>query len=659
MSKMFYQRLALTNIKKNGKTYFPYILTCICTIMMFYIMHFISVNDGLKRMSGGDSLRSILGLGTFVIGFFSVIFLFYTNSFLIKKRKKELGLYNILGMEKKHIAKVLFWETFFVALISMILGLLWGIAVSKLMFLALLKILNFKVPMGFFISTQSLIKTSILFGFVFLLTLINNLRQIHLAKPVELLKGGQFGEKEPKTKWVLTLVGVICLGSGYYIALTTESPIAALNMFFIAVILVMIGTYSLFTAGSITLLKLLRKNKKFYYKTNNFINVSGMIYRMKQNAVGLANICILSTTVLVMVSTTVSLYIGMEDLLRTRYPKDISLSAKNVSKEKTTAVDNMIKEAAEKNKVSIKNTVKYRSLPLAVIQDRNHFTDERNELKELNSLCFLEFIPLSDYIDMGGKSVSLEKNEVLIYAYRGEITDKSINILGNQYTIKEQLDYLPVDGIASAVVANGYFIVVPDDKTIEGIYQSSTEAANGMKDLSYYYAFDTDDGAEKEIALVKDINSRMKELSIGGYCEGLEESRESFFSVYGGLFFLGIFLGALFIMATVLIIYYKQISEGYDDKERFEIMQKVGMSKEEIKKSIGSQVLMVFFLPLVTAVIHIAFAFKVIVKLLAVLNLTNVALFVYCTIGTILVFGIFYAAVYFLTSRVYYRIVSQ
>ncbi|MEW8995755.1 FtsX-like permease family protein [Clostridium sp.] len=656
MSKMFYQKLAVNNIKKNGKTYFPYILTCISTIAMFYIMHFISVNDGLNSMSGGKELKIILNLGTYVIGFFSVVFLFYTNSFLIKRRKKELGLYNILGMEKKHIAKLLLWETIFVAIISMILGLISGIALSKLMFLVLLKILNFKVTMGFIISTKSIVITVILFGFIFILTLINNLRQIHLAKPVELLKGGQVGEKEPKTKWILTLIGILSLGAGYYIALTTEAPLAALNMFFLASILVMIGTWALFTAGSITLLKMLRKNKKFYYKTNHFINVSGMIYRMKQNAVGLANICILSTTVLVMLSTTVSLYIGMEDVLRTRYPRDISINAKNVSKEKAEVLNNMIKEQADKDNITLKNIVKYRSSSLPMLQDKNYFTDNGDYLDA--NIGFLEFIPLSEYNDLENKSITLKENEVLLYTYRGEIAEDSINILGNEFKIKERINSMTVDGIASSVVTNGYFIIVPDENTIEKIYASSTRADGKMEDLSYYFAFDTDDNAEKEIALTNEINNKIKQLSVDARCEGVEESRESFFSLYGGLFFLGIFLGALFIMATVLIIYYKQISEGYDDKERFEIMQKVGMSKEEIKKSIGNQVLMVFFLPLVTAIIHIAFAFKVIVKLLALLNLTNVTLFVICTAGTIFVFTIFYAIVYFLTSRVYYKIVS-
>lgn len=626
--------------------------------MMFYIMNFIFVNEGLNRMAGGTQLKSIFNYGIYITGFFSVIFLIYTNSFLIKRRKKELGLYNILGMDKRHVAKVLFWETIFLTLISMIIGLLWGITVSKLMFLVLLKILNFKVPTGFFISTQSLLKTAILFCAIFVLTLMYNLSQIHLSKPVELLKGGQIGEKEPKTRWFLTFIGILSLGTGYYLALTTESLLDALNMFFIATVLVMIGTYALFTTGSIALLKMLRKNKKFYYKTNHFVNVSGMIYRMRQNAVGLASICILSTTVLVMVSTTVSLYVCKEDVLRTRFPKDISINVENISKERVDILGNMIKEKADENNILMKNIVKYRYMPLAAIQNKNSFTDGHNESINSNNMCFLEFIPLNQYNDMENSCVSLKENEVLLYTYRGKITDNNINILGNEFKIKERISSLPASGIIPSAAANSYFIVVPDEKIIEKVYPSNGVFHGSKIDLSYYYAFDTDNSAEKEIKLTKEIDNEIKKISIDRRVEGLEESRESLFSFYGGLFFLGIFLGALFVMATVLIIYYKQISEGYDDKERFEIMQKVGMSKAEIKKSIGSQVLMVFFLPLVTAIIHIAFAFKVIVKLLVVLNLTNVKLFMLCTAGTIFVFAIFYAFIYYLTSRVYYRIVS-
>lgn len=658
MSKIFYAKLALINIKKNGKTYFPYMVAAISTIMMFYTMHFISINDGLNNMSGGDSLKIILGLGNYVIGLFSIIFLFYTNSFLIKRRKNEIGLYNILGMEKRHIARVMIWETFFVGISTIVIGLLSGILISKLMFLVLLKILTFEVPLGFFISKESIAITVILFGAIFILTLLNNLGQIHLSKPVELLRGGQVGEKEPKTKWIMTIIGVISLSAGYYIALTTESPLAAIYLFFVAVILVIIGTYSLFTAASIALLKILRKNNKFYYKTNNFINVSGMIYRMKQNAVGLSNICILSTCVLVMLSTTVSLYIGMEDVLRNRYPRDIAVRVDNVSDEMEEKLDNIIIKEAEKHNISIKDIIKYRSIEVPMFQKNNSFSLANRDIGNYSDISLLNIMPLESYNSQENKSINLEDNEVLLYAFRGEIKEDTLNILGNEFKVKEQLKDFNSEGILSAIAAKSYYIVVKDVETIEKLLFNVDIYGEKFENLSYFYAFNTEGDAENQINLINVLSNMISEASLSGYAEGLEESRGAFFSLYGGLFFLGLFLSFLFIMATVLIMYYKQVSEGYDDKQRFEIMQKVGLSKEEVKKSIKSQVLMVFFLPLLMAIIHIAFAFKVITKLLAVLNLTNVTLFALCTVGTILVFAVFYGIVYSLTARVYYKLVS-
>ena len=658
MRKFFYARLALTNIKKNGKTYYPYLLTCIGTIVMYYILHFISVNDGLEQMSGGTSLKNLLNFGTYVIAIFSVIFLFYTNSFLIKRRKKEFGLYNILGMEKKHIARMMVWETFFVSLISLIGGFVTGILASKIMFLLLLSILNFKIPFGFYISWDSILATVILFAIIFTLTLLNNLRQIHLAKPIELIKGGQTGEKEPKTKWILTMVGVLSLAGGYYIALTTESPLNALNLFFIAVVLVIIGTYSLFTAGTIAALKMLRKNKKFYYQTKHFISVSGMIYRMKQNAAGLASICILSTAVLVMLSTTVALYIGMEDQLRTRFPRDIALTAQNVSENVSKKIDSIISEEAKNHKITMENTIHYQYAEFPAKQNGNAFSKHSPSAGSMDKIAMLNVIPLSEYNRMEKQSFQLEENEVLLYTYRGEISQDTIEISGHAFQIKEHLDYLLTDGLASALLVDTYCLVVPDKQIIEKINTLMNENPNSLTDLSYYYGFDAEGKSEDEVALTNAIEKELKEIVKDGSVEGAEESKESFYALYGGLFFLGIFLGALFIMATVLIIYYKQISEGFDDKHRFEIMQKVGLSKSEVKKSIRSQVLMVFFLPLLTAVIHIAFAFSVITKLLTLFNLTNMTLFTLTTSGTILIFAVFYAFVYSLTAKAYYRIVS-
>jgi len=650
MNKLFYAKLALTNIRNNRKTYFPFILASIGTVSMYYIMHFLSVNPGFKRMSGGDALITMLNLGTDIIAIFSFIFLFYTNSFLIKQRKKEFGLFNILGMEKKHIVKVIFIESFMVGIISITLGIVSGMVIARLMFLLLQYILHFTVPLTFHISTESVVKTLILFGVLFFLCFLNNIRQIHLAKPVELLKGGEMGEREPKTRWLLSIIGLGTLGAGYYMAMTTESPLLAFKKFFIAVILVIIGTHAIYTATSIALLKLLRKKKTFYYRTENFINISGMIYRMRQNAAGLANICILSTMVLVTLSTTVSLYIGMEGLLKNRYPKDISVIIQNMDRTEIEAVTNIIHEEAEKESLQLENPVQYRYHSTVFIQKGNRFATP-NEQSMITNLSVLWLLPLDEYNSLGKSSVTLDDDEILLHTFRGEeITDHMI--IGDQtFTVKENLTSFPNIGEASALAANVYFIVFKDEEIIKSL-------DDNLAGLSYYYGADVKGDAEKEIAFTKALSKKIRS-SYSGTVEGLEESRESFYSLYGGLFFLGIFLGFLFLMATVLIIYYKQISEGFDDKKRFEIMKKVGLSKEEIKKSIKSQVLMVFFLPLATAVVHIGFAFKVITKLLELFNLTDIGLFALCTVGTILAFGVIYAIIYALTAREYYKIVSN
>lgn len=647
MSKLFYPRLAVINIKKNSKTYFPFIVTCICTIMMFYMMHAISINKGLDGASGSESLKVILHLGTIVIGIFSAIFLFYTNSFLMKRRKKEIGLYNVLGLEKKHIAKVMFFESIFTLFVSLTAGLIGGIILNKLMFLLLLKILSFKVTFGFSISVPSIIITLIVFIGIFSVTLLSNLVQIRMLKPIELLKGTEQGEKEPKTKWIMTIIGVITLGAGYGIALKVQSPLSALNLFFVAVILVMVGTYALFTAGSIAVLKFLRKHKKFYYKTNHFIAISGMLYRMKQNAVGLANICILSTAVLVMLSTTVSLYVGMEDVLRTRFPRNLIVSASQISKNQAQKIDEILEFETKNSKIGIKNKLNYWNNSFAATKKDGKFLLTDGPVTSSN-VSMIVLMPISDYNRLEGKNVILADDEAIIFSKVKNHDKNNITIENRTLKIKQVLDK-PVAGMESQMqdIVDSYILFVNNIDAIE---------KKGKKE--YSIGFDVQ-GTDKDIlALSKKLDGKFGENKMKVNIDSAAGSREDFFMVYGGLFFLGIFLGTLFLMATVLIIYYKQISEGYDDKERFEIMQKVGMSKKEIKKTIRSQVLMVFFLPLLFTVIHIAFAFPMITKLLAVLNLKNVSLFMLCTLLTILVFAVIYAVVFSLTARVYYKIVE-
>jgi len=658
MNRFFYPKLAANNLVKNAQTYIPYLLTSIGTIIMFYNMRFLVMAKDIGNLSDSVSLRSVLALGVGIIAVFAVIFLFYTNSFLIKRRKKEFGLFNILGMEKKHIAKIMFWETLFTAVISLCVGLAAGILFSKLMILLLFKIISFKVTFGFEIPIGAVYYTTVLFGGIFILNLIYNIFQVFRSKPIELLQGGNVGEKEPKTNWLLAIIGAVSLGIAYYIALTTESPLTALQLFFVAVVLAMIGTHCLFTAGSIVLLKMLRKNKRYYYQLKHFIPVSGMIYRMKQNAAGLANICILSTAVIIMISTTVSMYVGMEDVLRTRYPRNIIVSAPNVSDEQAIKLDAAIEKQTKACDISQKDVIRYRPMSFTTLQNGANFTADHSGNYVVDNIAIMICITADDYNRMENKSVSLDSGEVLLYTLRGDLPGDTINFNGFKLSIKDRLSTLETESRMSAMVNNSYYLVVDDLNTIKQVYNALSDNPGDMGDLSYHYAFDVDGDRDAQISLVSTLQKAVQGINADSYVEGAESSRERFYSLYGGLFFIGIFLGLLFIMATVLIIYYKQIAEGYDDRERFEIMQKVGMSRAEVKQAIKSQVLTVFFLPLVTAVIHIAFAFKVITKLLEVFNLANVQLYAGCTAVTILVFAVFYVIVYALTARTYYHIVS-
>ncbi len=669
MNKFLYQRLALTNIKNNYRTYVPYILTCIGTIMMYSIIYALSIDQGLSNMYGGAMTQTLLMLGTWVVAIFAIIFLTYTNSFLMKRRKKEFGLFNILGMEKKHIARIIFYETLFIAVFSLILGIIFGILFSKLSLLLLVKLMNFNVYFGFIISSKAIIATLALFGGIFAFILLNNLRQIHVSKPVELLKGGQVGEKEPKTKWFMSIIGFACLGIAYYLAITAKMSTETLLIFFIAVILVIIGTFLIFTAGSIMILKTLRKNKGYYYKTKHFISVSGMIYRMKQNAAGLANICILSTMVLVMLSSTVSLYLGMEDSIRLRFPRNININISEYYLENVEDVNKLISKTVEKQNVKINNELTYNYIEFDIRLDKNKADVSFDYNPNFEEFKVIYLVSLEDYNRLSDKKVELKDDEVLMYSNREKFNYDSILLFNQEYKIKEQLKQFYTNDRTSFGISNTYYIISNNMENMSKLLMEEVKKASDVKIENYvpyyYIAFDMDESIEKQKEFYDDLaNNIAKELNPGNekaFSYSISSSAEGtmdFYNIYGGLFFLGIFLGLIFIMATVLIMYYKQISEGYDDKERFEIMQKVGMSHSEIRGSIRSQVLTVFFLPIVTAGIHIVFAFPIITKMLTLINLVNNSLFAICTLVSILVFTVFYAIVYALTARTYYRIVK-
>ena len=549
MNNFIYEKLAVTNLKNNRKTYVPYIFTGVLTVMMFYIIDALSRGKGITQ----NTLKICLQYATGVI---------------------------------------------------------------------------------------------IVFAGIFLLTYLYNILQIQLVNPVELLHGGNQGEKEPKSRWLLVIVGVAALGNGYWIALTTEAPLEALLKFFVAVVCVIIGTYALFIAGSIVVLKILRKNKAYYYNPKHFTSVSGMIYRMKQNGAGLANICVLSTMVLVMVSTTVSLYAGMEDILDSRFPRDVSIVCNEADTNNEETLQRLIKEQCEKAGVKITDRVRYRYGSMNAVLKGNNLEKVEQYYPD-NHFYYVEMITQEEYNRIEKQNVSLKEQEILTYTTNGKCGKKQINIAGRNYQVKKELSEMTSQPKSTAEMYNTLYIIFANAEQIERIEPFSYADKFNLKG---------DDGKQKEA--LEQIQNEFYEKIPDGMMESRMLSRSSFYELYGGLFFIGIYLGSMFIMATVLIIYYKQISEGYDDRERYQIMQKVGMSKKEVKRSIRSQVLSVFFLPLVVAVIHVAVAFKVMTKILGVLNLTNVSLFAVCTIITIAVFAVFYIIVYSITAKEYYRIVN-
>ncbi|MDE5604342.1 MAG: ABC transporter permease [Eubacterium sp.] len=665
MKTGLYPQLALNGIKKNKRLYLPYILTCAGMVMMFYIVSYLAKGDTITKLRGGTMMQFCLMLGLGVIGVFSLIFLFYTNSFLIRRRKKEFGLYNILGMGKLNLAMVLIWESLIVSAVSLVSGVFCGILFSKLAELLMLNILQLETSFSLSISFDSIVYTVILFAAIFLLILLNTLKQISVSKPIELLRSESAGEKPPKANWIMALAGVAIMALAYYIAVTIESPTDALMWFFIAVILVIIATYLLFIAGSVAFCKLLQKNKNYYYKTNHFVSVSSMLFRMKRNGAGLASICILCTMVLVMVSSTVCLYIGEEDSLRKRYPRNISsdvtvseiadLNADNFKPISDTAL-----KVVEKNGEQAENVLNYNYAVLdGVYKDGKIIT---SKVESFSDLTMVFFVSLDDYNRIAGKNETLTDNEVLISTTKNlKYKENNIEIEGGKtFEIKGEVDKFVDNYLDVMNVSPSIFLVVKDfEAAVSPMMNLAGYKGNPLVNLHNFFGFDLSCAEEKQIDIYNTLCEQMKAdgKQMSKWDCAANEKAE-FYELYGSLFFLGILLGIVFIFAAVLIIYYKQISEGYEDQSRFDIMQKVGMNKKEIKKSINSQVLTVFFMPLIVSAIHLGFAFPMIYKMLLIFAITDLAFLIYVTLGCFAVFTLSYIIVYKFTSKAYYSIVS-
>lgn len=672
MHKGIFSRLAKQNIRNNKSTYIPYMITCIFCIAMIYMMEFLRDCPTLDQaVRQADEVRMIVFTGEIVVEIFCIIFLIYSNSFLMKRRQKEIGLYNILGLERNHIGIVMFLETIITSIGSLAGGIAAGIIGSKLALLLLLKLLHIPSVLGFYISVKGIFTCLFMFGIVFLMILFLNLAKIHLSRPVELLRGNNTGEKEPAAKWLMALIGFICLGAGYYLAVTTESPIKAITIFLLAVILVMAGTYLLFTAGSIVILKFLRRRKSFYYRTGNFISISGMLYRMKQNAIGLASICILSTGVLLMISMTVSIYFGMNDIMLNRYPYDVDMSVTSISEDECQTAIEAFEKAIADNKVPVEKSVEEIYLDIVCSKNGDQILIKpANTIRNSDSVLVLSLLNQAEYERLTGISANLNDGEIFAW-YPSTVQKDSVTVDETEFTVKKWLDKNPLTCGEDAVSDNAVLVVTDEDfkkfdEMRTEMYKGVSSAPAG-EDLTLHLGLDITGSETNKIDFGTPVMEAVKDLrKNGGLSENSwitsgirQQEYESYYADNGSLLFIGIFLGSLFLMGTAMIIYYKQISEGYEDQKRFEIMQKVGLSRREVRSSVRRQILMVFFLPLLMAMLHITMAFPMIRRMLLLFGMTNTKLFIGCTAGTVLIFAVVYGLIYLMTARSYYHIVER
>ncbi len=666
----FYPKLAWTGIKKNKKIYVPYIFACIGVIMMFYMISFLSTSKIVKGMLGGETMQMILSFGCLVISVFALIFLFYTNSFLMKRRYHEFGLYHILGMGKKNVAYVMVWECMQITGISLAFGIGGGIFFSKLGELAMIKMLGGDVDFHFTISEVSINSTLKVFLPIFLLILLKCFFQIFRMKPVELLKSAQVGEKAPKANWILAVCGIIILVGAYIIALSIEEPMKVIGMFFVAVIMVIVATYLLFEAGSVVLCKILKNNKGYYYQSNHFISVSTMMFRMKRNGEGLASICILSTMVLVMISAVSCLYIGAEDFLNARYPQELVINVQTEDEKVMNSIQEIVSEVLLEKQVEKEDEIFYTFVDAGAYLEKNELVMSPEKMENYGRNVYdhirqLFFISLEDYNRIMGTEETLREDEILLYNTKLDYDYDTLTLEnGKEWKVKKNLPEFVDNGIDVMQTISSMFIFVKNKDVLLEIREECEQLGGMELYADYYLGMDLKAGKEKEIETIQEIQNRIeqRQLQIEGLnvmVESREIKRVDFFALYGGIFILGIILGIVFILGMVLIMYYKQVTEGYEDQQRFEILQKVGMSRRDIRKSINSQVLTVFFMPLLVAGIHTAFAFPMMSKIIVLFGINNQRVLFLVTVACYVIFTLFYVVMYLVTSRAYYGIVSS
>ena len=638
-----YNLLAIEGIKKNKQLYLPYIISSVCIIAIAYIVSYFCYSKTIISSVGGEVISSIMLLGFMVMALFSLIFVFYTHSFLFKRRKKEFGLYNVLGLAKKDICKIVFLDNIYVDIITIVLGLGVGILFSKFAELAYFKIVAKPYSIAFNLPTLSLLMTLICFLGIYFLILISSIISVYKNDTIAFLKADSSGEKAPKANFLLALVGLIILAFAYYLAITIDDPVQAMLTFFFAVIMVVVATYLLFIAGSVTLCKILAHNKKYYYKLNHFISVSSMSFRMKRNGSGLASICILSTMVLVMLSSTSSLYFGAKSSNKKLFPYEYSINYNYFSYDELLKANETITSFVESNNYKIKEEIEYHNINFYSPLEGNRVVIESNSLDYAN----MTFIDIDEYNKIYGADYVLKDDECLLYEYIGEYKYDSIIVGDNTYKVIDRPNKMPTDYVSANYATNNYFFVVNDLEPI----------SNSLKDIcknTYIVQFDVyNDSLSLYNLIAEEYTS-----DTPYFFESSLNSLSGFYNLYGSLFYLGISLSIAFVIATVCIMYYKQVVEGYEDQKRFAIMKKLGLDDRQIRKSINSQLLTVFFLPLAGALSHLIFAHPMIEKLLSLFMISDIRLFFVTSIICFVSFSIAYFVIYKLTSNVYYRIVS-
>ena len=676
MNRGFYPRLAWTGMKQNRRLYLPYLLTCTGVTAMFYILMGLSVSTLLPQMSGGRSTALIMSLGSVVIAFFALIFLFYTHSFLIRRRSREFGLYNVLGMGKGNIARILLWETLLTYAGTTVVGLALGVALSKLAELGLMNLLRSQISYTFTVNIKSLLVTLVLFAAVHGLIFLHSLWQLHRVSAVALLHSESVGEKPPRARWLLAVLGLALLGGAYWLAVSIREPLEALLWFFTAVLMVIAGTYLLFISGSVALCRALQKNPRYYYRPSHFVSVSSMAYRMKRNGAGLASICVLATMVLVMLSSTICLYFGQEDAVNARYPHDIAVTVYGdehlMDKTELEELRQGVESAVFNFGGEASNAAEYREVSLSGLLDGGNLIVDAAGAHAMDSTHVIQvhFVPLEEYNAVTGQSLTLEDGQVYVAALRMDFNADTLSVDGGMTRHVMKREITPLDGAAVADITPSLTVVVKDFERFVPELQGYLSDKYGWYPSAYWnYGFDTD-LPENQQANTDDVtpnltdalNAHLSRVSgdwgVGVSVESKAGNRADFYGTYGGLFFLGIMLSVVFLLAAVSIIYYKQICEGYEDQSRFDIMQKVGMTKRDIRRSINSQLLTVFFLPMALSGVHLCFAFPFIHKLLLLFNLSNTPLLIGTTVVSYVAFALLYTLAYKLTSNAYYHIVS-